>query len=244
MRRAFTLIELLVVISIIALLVAILLPALNAARESSIRVQCLSNQKQIATSAHAAAVDNKGKFFPPRDIGTKPLYVPIAFNRSDFETIRNYGFNDDVVTDPGREFKAFEDGGQFVTAYFYLAGMEQWVNKVAPSRHDSLSVVTLDDATSRRAMVACTSIRIQGVFGGFSPFKPELYVGIPAHGGSGDAQNTPVGTNHVFGDGSGAWIPWSDGYRQFHTWNRDGTRDLFWFQEELGIFENEAALMP
>lgn len=58
-RRAFTLIELLVVISIIALLIAILLPALGAARDSARTAQCLSNQKQFATGAYAYAADNK-----------------------------------------------------------------------------------------------------------------------------------------------------------------------------------------
>ncbi len=55
---AFTLIELLVVVAIIALLAAILLPAMKSARESSRRAVCASNLHQIALAAHAYTDDN------------------------------------------------------------------------------------------------------------------------------------------------------------------------------------------
>ena len=58
--RAFTLIELLVVISIIALLVGILLPALGAARESARRAKCGSNLHQIAVGLASYAADADG----------------------------------------------------------------------------------------------------------------------------------------------------------------------------------------
>lgn len=61
--RAFTLIELLVVISIIALLIALLMPALGASRESAQAIKCLNNLKSLGTAFQIYAGDHKQTIF-------------------------------------------------------------------------------------------------------------------------------------------------------------------------------------
>src|SRR5687767_10082548 len=75
LRAAFTLVELLVVIAIIGVLVALLLPAVQAAREASRRTQCASHLKQVGLGC--SNFEDTYKYVPYSRIDTRETWAVI-----------------------------------------------------------------------------------------------------------------------------------------------------------------------
>ncbi|MBL4700397.1 MAG: prepilin-type N-terminal cleavage/methylation domain-containing protein [Phycisphaeraceae bacterium] len=219
-RDAFTLIELLVVISIIALLIGILLPALASARKSAQASQCLSSIRQHAMGMQAFSADHKSAIYP-----TVGMMGALTW----YDTLNSQGYIDltsgihrcpndvSVSWGTGARSTSYAFSGYFASNHMPYNGirLEDIVN---PARKINLAEIANDRNEDH----------FMPMFWGISAIYTNMMTSMTRSGGEVDSSLLPSSlamirhggaANYSFADGHGGRHQFDD------TWDAANTTD-------------------
>ncbi|MEX2672795.1 MAG: type II secretion system protein [Phycisphaeraceae bacterium] len=213
MTKGFTLIELLVVVGIIALLMAILLPALARARQEAVKVSCASNLRQWGNAIHTFAGD-RNRLFPRPGMGpenfnygfTGPFgthHLPEAeFN----QFMANYLVPE--RTEDVRDYKntvaycqtadwLMSEAATWHIGYFYFPGRTMAPAVYEPEVHRWLTKTRLDGAQSRAPIMSDA----------YWIWNGEWYssIGLPFASHMSNTGDAVTGSNFLYEDASVRW---------------------------------------